>query len=146
MQLLRATADQADLIAPLFDQYRQFYRYPSDLAGARRFLRERLEKNESVIFLALEEREAVGFTQLYPMFSSTKMRPMWILNDLFVLRDRRKAGIAAALLEKARQFGIERGAVELMLETAVDNLAAQRLYEKLGWKRDIEFYTYHLYL
>ena len=146
MEIIRAASEQVDLIAPLFDQYRQFYKYRSDLAGARRFLNERLKNRESVIFLAVEGDEALGFTQLYPTFSSTTLRPMWILNDLFVAPLWRKSGVARALMMRARQFGMEHQAVELMLETATDNLNAQRLYESLGWKRDTEFYTYHLHL
>jgi GNAT superfamily N-acetyltransferase len=147
MEIIRATAGHVDLLAPLFDQYRQFYQCASNLAGARSFLTDRLKKNESVIFLALDSSGAgLGFTQLYPSFSSTNMRRLWILNDLFVRTDQRSQGVASALMERARQWGIETGAVELMLETAVDNLTAQRLYEKLGWQRDREFYTYHLFL
>jgi len=146
MEIVRATGQHLELVAPLFDQYRQFYKQTPDLAGARRFLRERLEKNESVIFLALERGKGLGFTQLYPTFSSTTLRRLWILNDLFTCPDRRKTGVGTALMERARQFGIEQGAVELMLETAKDNFPGQRLYEKLGWKRDTEFCTYHLFL
>ena len=147
MKIIRATADHVELIAPLFDLYRQFYKYAPDLEGARRFIAERLKNGESVIFVALDEAgKALGFTQLYPTFSSTTLQSMWILNDLYVRSDIRKSGVASALMERARQLGLETGAVELMLETAVDNFTAQRLYEKLGWKRDKEFYTYHLFL
>src|SRR5215471_9743991 len=147
MKVIRAEAEHVDLVAPLFDLYRQFYKQPSDLDGARRFLSERLNEGESVIFLALDESGiGLGFTQLYPSFSSTSLRPLWILNDLFVRSDIRKQGVASALMERARQWGVETGAVELMLETATDNLTAQRLYEKLGWQRDKDFYTYHLFL
>lgn len=147
MKIIRATVEHVELIAPLFDLYRQFYKYAPDIEGARRFIAERLRNGESVIFLALDESgKALGFTQLYPTFSSTTLQPMWILNDLYVRSDCRKGGVASALMERARQLGLETGAVELMLETAVDNFTAQRLYEKLGWKRDKEFYTYHLFL
>lgn len=147
MKVVRASTEHVELIAPLFDLYRQFYKYTPDLDGARRFIAERLKNGESVIFLAFDETgKALGFTQLYPTFSSTTMQPLWILNDLYVRSDCRKSGVASALMDRARQLGIESGAVELMLETAVDNFTAQRLYEKLGWQRDIEFYTYHLFL
>ena len=147
MQIIRATAEHVELIAPLFDLYRQFYKYAPDVEAARRFIAQRLKNEESVIFLALDEnRKGLGFTQLYPSFSSTTMQPLWILNDLYVRSDCRKSGVASALMERARQMGRETGAVELMLETAVDNFTAQRLYEKLGWQRDKEFYTYHLFL
>src|SRR5689334_5293875 len=107
MQIVRATIDDVEKIAPLFDQYRQFYKYPSDLNGARRFLRERLQNAGSVVFLALaDDGVALGFTQLYPSFSSTTLRRLWILNDLFVVPSARKSGVASALMERARQWGI----------------------------------------
>src|SRR5258708_28943950 len=46
----QATIFDLDLIAPLFDAYRQFYRKPSDLGLARRFLLERLQHNQSIVF------------------------------------------------------------------------------------------------
>jgi GNAT superfamily N-acetyltransferase len=142
--IISARPEHVDLVAPLFDLYRQFYRESSDLEGARQFLRQRLDRKESVIFLALEGARGVGFTQLYPSFSSTAMKRLWILNDLFVTPDTRSHGIGRALLERARQFAHETGAIGLELATAIDNLTAQRLYEKTGWKRDEEFYHYSL--
>ena len=76
-------------IVPLFDEYRIFYEKESDPAGAFEFLKERLEKKESVIIAAyetMEEKEiAVGFTQLYPGYSSVRMIKFFILNDLYVI-------------------------------------------------------------
>jgi len=63
-----------DIIAPLFDKYRQFYKQPANKDPAAFFIKERLEKNESVIFLATWNSEPAGFTQLYPIFSSVRMR------------------------------------------------------------------------
>lgn len=135
-------------VAPLFDGYRQFYGSPPDLERARKYLSERLSRAESVIFLALLEGEtgwnAVGFTQLYPTFSSISLKRFWILNDLYVAPQARKLGIAKALMERARHHAAEMGAGGLALEVATDNEAAQRLYESLGWKRDERFYHYAL--
>ena len=103
---------------------------------------ERLKGDESVIFLALAGEKAVGFVQLYPCFSSTAMKRMWILNDLFVTPEARRGGAAKALMERARQWAVETKADGLWLETAVDNHPAQRLYESLGWKRDNDYYRY----
>ncbi|GIK67553.1 MAG: N-acetyltransferase [Chloroflexota bacterium] len=144
MEIIRATLDHLDAVAPLFDGYRQFYQQPSDLAAARSFLRARLSQGESVIFLAEIHGRPAGFTQLYPSWSSVSMRRLWILNDLFVHPDFRQRGVGEGLLERARQYAIETDAKGLMLETAVDNLPAQRLYERLGWVREVEFYTYTL--
>lgn len=146
--IIQADPEHVDLIAPLFDGYRQFYGRASDLEGARTFLRERLENNESVIFLALVERDGqpipTGFTQLYPLFTSTGMRAKWLLNDLFVAPAMRGLGVGRVLLQHAREYAAETGAASLSLQTAVTNTAAQALYESLGWRRDTEFYTYNL--
>lgn len=144
VEVLRATFAHLDALVSLFDGYRQFYKQPSDLEGSRRFLQERLSKGESVIFLAQSGGQARGFTQLYPSFSSVSMKRLWILNDLFVVPEARGQGVGEALLERARSFAIETGAKGLMLETAVDNTPAQRLYERLGWQRDTHFYVYNL--
>jgi GNAT superfamily N-acetyltransferase len=131
----KATLSDLDSLVPLFDAYRQFYQQVSNPDGARAFLAARLEREESVVFLAFDEGRAVGFTQLYPQFSSVGMDRNWLLNDLYVDESARKRGVASGLLEAARAWGGETGARWLVLETAVDNYAAQALYEKAGWQR-----------
>ncbi|HEY8824792.1 MAG TPA: GNAT family N-acetyltransferase, partial [Candidatus Limnocylindria bacterium] len=144
--IVRAGIKDLDELAPLFDGYRQFYGQRSDLAAAREFLRERIERDESVIYAAYTSpREAAGFTQLYPSFSSVSLKPLWILNDLFVRSDTRRGGVGRALLERARRHAIETGAKGLVLSTAVTNKPAQTLYESCGWKQDDEFLQYHLF-
>lgn len=142
--LIRAAPEHLDAATELFDEYRIFYNQESDPVGARTFLRERMERDESVLFLAMDGETALGFTQLYPLFSSVSIESLWLLNDLYVATEARKRGVGAALLEHARQFARETGAVGLELSTARDNFPAQRLYEKLGWKRDENFYNYSL--
>jgi ribosomal protein S18 acetylase RimI-like enzyme len=144
--IVRAGQEHLDDLARLFDAYRGFYEQPSDLQGARAYLSERLANDDSVIFLALEGGEALGFTQLYPSFASLQMGPLWILYDLYVVPEARRRGVGRALLERARRFGTETGAVSLELSTAIDNEPAQALYESLGWVRDTEFYNYELEL
>ena len=147
VQVKRATAADSETIAPLFDAYRQFYQQATDLNGARAYLTERLEGGESVVFFALlDDGTPAGFTQLYPIFSSTAMQQAWLLNDLFVAPVTRRAGVGRALLERAHAFAQETHAKELMLQTAVDNIPAQRLYESLGWQRDNDYYVYMLTL
>ncbi|MDR6943287.1 GNAT family N-acetyltransferase [Mucilaginibacter pocheonensis] len=121
------------LVTRLFNQYRIFYKQPSDMALAETFIKNRLENNESVIFAAIDHGEAVGFTQLYPLFSSVKATKNWLLNDLFVDADHRKQGIGEALLKAAAGFAKTHGATFLQLETAVDNYTAQSLYEATGF-------------
>jgi GNAT superfamily N-acetyltransferase len=142
--ITKASTEMVRVVVPLFDAYRQFYEEPSDLEGAKNFLVERLRRGESVIFLAWEGGQCVGFAQLYPSFSSSSMKRIWILNDLFVLSSARGHGVGRALLEQSKLLAIESGAKELTLETAKNNLTAQRLYEGCGWKRDDVFYKYNL--
>ncbi len=150
IEIVRATIDDLSLIVPLFDGYRQFYKYATDLEGAHRFLAAHFEENSSVIFLAFRidrkgTRHACGFTQLYPSFSSGALKRLWILNDLFVAPEGRRSGVGRALLERAREFAVETQAKGLVLQTAVDNFTAQALYEAAGWKREEQFYSYNLY-
>lgn len=143
----RATAEDVDRVAPLFDAYRQFYGQPADLARARQFLAERLRRDESLILLAQNEAgEGAGFTQLYPQFSSVRTVRNYLLNDLYVSPASRRQGVATALLEAAAHEARLRQAVSLSLSTARDNMAAQRLYESMGWQRDEKFFEYSLTL
>jgi GNAT superfamily N-acetyltransferase len=144
VRVRRAGLEDLAVLVPLFDGYRQFYQQPSDPALAERFLRERLARGDSVIFLAEDESGPLGFTQLYPIFSSISAAPAWVLNDLFVSPGARRSGAGRALLERARQHGIETGARWLSLSTGRENREAQALYEKLGWVRDTEYYHYEL--
>ena len=141
----QATIHDLDLVAPLFDGYRQFYGQPGDLGLARRFLLERFQHHESVVLLALdEEGQGAGFVQLYPLFSSVRAARTYLLNDLFVAPRARRHGVAAALIREAVDFAQAVGAVGMSLTTAHSNEAAQRLYESLGWKRDLEFREYSI--
>jgi ribosomal protein S18 acetylase RimI-like enzyme len=146
LEIVPATPADVGEVAPLFDAYRQFYQKPGDEEAARRFLFARLSKDESVLFLARHEGRAVGFVHLYPVFSSVNLTRQWILNDLYVVPDARKLGVARALMERAQALGEATQANCLTLETAADNVPAQQLYESLGWKRDQEFYRYYLSL
>lgn len=147
MLVKRAGVTDLDSVAPLFDAYRQFYGQRSDIAAARAFLDDRLRREESVIFLAVADeqgKEALGFTQLYPSFSSVSVRRLWILNDLFVRPGGRRGGVGRRLLERAREWAIETDAKGLILATAVSNAAARALYESCGWRQDDEFAHYVL--
>lgn len=137
VRVREAGIEDVDRLAPLFDGYRRFYRQSSDLAAGRRFLSERLATGESRVFVAeTPEGDAVGFVQLFPSFSSVSMKRLWVLNDLFVAPDARRAGVARALMERARRLAVETGAKGLILETESHNAAAKALYEDLGWELD----------
>ena len=147
MEIKRITPAESALVISLFDQYRQFYKQPSDIGVAERFINERLGKNESVIFVALDNNEPVGFTQLYPKYSSVRVSKNWILNDLYVDNNYRKQGIGEALIRAAMEFAKNEGATFVQLETAVNNYTAQSLYEAIGFEKqgpDTEFLLYKM--
>ena len=142
MKVRQATVADLESLVCLFDGYRQFYGQASDLTGARAFLMERFEHQQSTLFVAVEDEKVVGFTQLYPSFSSVGLSRLFILNDLFVSPDARGGGVGRALLQAACDYGRAVGAARLCLSTAVTNVAAQALYEIAGWTRDMEFFNY----
>ena len=140
----QATILNIDILTELFDKYRVFYRSASDKESSKAFLSERLERKEAIIFLAADEKdEAMGFTLLYPTFSSVSQGRVFVLNDLFVQSNHRRKGVAAALLNHAAQFGKDNGAIRLHLETEVSNKHAQALYEKEGWIKESDTYHYN---
>lgn len=138
-----ATPADADVLAPLFDAYRQFYEQPPDLATARAFIAQRLERKESVVLLALDASQAaVGFCQLYPTFCSVEAAPIYTLYDLFVAPTARKTGAGRSLLVAAEATARANGKARMDLTTAHTNAAAQSLYESLGWALDTVFRAY----
>jgi ribosomal protein S18 acetylase RimI-like enzyme len=151
MEIKRISHSESHLVTELFNSYRIFYKQASDLPLAERFIQARLEANESVIFVALVQDKnttlPVGFTQLYPCYSSRRAVKNWILNDLFVDPTFRKQGIGEQLIKTAMTFAKSTGASTLELSTAADNDTAQRLYETIGFvkqKPDSEFYSYKI--
>ena len=141
LNIQRAKQEDAGRIAQLFDAYRIFYRQNSDVQAARTFLDARLAKKQSVIFMALWEEQMVGFTQLYTTYSSVSLQPFYILNDLYVVPEFRGKGIGEELLKMAKVECEANNFKGVALETAIDN-PAQRLYEKLGWKKDTDYFHY----
>src|SRR6185312_3563816 len=145
MEIKKLGLDEAELVVEMFDRYRQFYKQPPDANLAERFIRERLSRNESVIFVALQDNQPVGFTQLYPKYSSVSAVKNWVLNDLFVENNHRKQGIGEALIKTAMEFAKREGATYVQLETAADNYTAQSLYEAIGFAKQEPETEYLLY-
>ena len=146
VHIKQAGVEDIDTIIPLFTAYRTFYKVESDPAQLRSYLHERLKNNQSVIFLATSGGTAVGFTQLYPGFSSVSLKNTWTLNDLFVAPEARRSSIGQQLMDRAKQMAKDSGASKVTLLTATDNVTAQSLYEKLGYERETAFYGYNLRL
>ena len=143
LTIRQAVLADLEALAPLFDGYRQFYGQPSDISAAHAFLRARFEHGESFVFIALDGDTPVGFTQLYPSFSSVSLARIFVLNDLFVHECARRKGVASKLLSAATEFAQALGAVRVSLSTAISNESAQAVYQAAGWTRDEQFLGYH---
>jgi GNAT superfamily N-acetyltransferase len=139
----QAVLSDLEALVPLFDGYRQFYGRPSDIPSVREFLLARFNHGESILFIAHEGNTPVGFTQLYPSFSSVSLARIFVLNDLFVHEQARRKGTASKLMTAAIEFAKTLGAVRVSLSTATANETAQALYQSAGWKRDEQFFVYH---
>ncbi len=137
MTIRTATASDIQQLSQLFDAYRVFYRKETDLKGAESFLAERLEKKDAEIFVAENEaQQLVGFVQLYPLFSSTRMKKLWLLNDLFVTPASRGKQISVQLIERAKTLAKETDACALCLETEKSNHIGNNLYPKTGFEHN----------
>lgn len=144
VEILEASLAEVAIAAELFDGYRQFYGEPANLEGAMAFLTARLERRESIVLLAVTRTSQVGLglAQVYPSFSSVRMKPLWILNDLFVVPGARRCGIGRCLLNEVIQRAILAGACRVVLATAQANTPAKALYESTGFVRLADYDHY----
>lgn len=138
----QATENDLEQLCHLFDAYRVFYRKRSDIEAAHKFLKDRIAKKESVIYVDEENEKLTGFTQLYPLFSSTRMQRSWLLNDLYVLPEFRGRDISKKLIAAARLLAKQTGAAGILLETEKTNAIGNRLYPAAGFQlyQETNFY------
>lgn len=141
----QAKIEDLNFIVDLFNKYRVFYEKESDIKKTTQFISDRLLYNDSKIFVSeTAENEIVGFVQLYPIFSSTKMQRLWLLNDLYVDKRYRGKGLSKKLIEEAQELCKKTNACGLLLETAKSNHIGNQLYPKMGFSLDSEhnYYTW----
>ncbi|AMR41595.1 GNAT family N-acetyltransferase [Elizabethkingia anophelis] len=143
MMIRLATLQDLESLTLIFEKYRDFYKKQGDYEGAKSFLKERISNNQSVIYIAEADGKTIGFTQLYPLFSSTRMKKLWLLNDLYVEEEYRKKGISIALIDKAKELCRETGACQLSLETSKTNMVGNNLYPKTDFQLDTESNFYY---
>jgi len=143
----RASEKDSQNVGRLFDLYRQFYSYESNINLSIDYINERIQKSESVIFFARNgENQTMGFVQLYETFDSLNINKKLILYDLFVKEIFRKKRIGSKLMNTAKKFAVKKKIKIIELSTAITNKKAQSLYESLEYKRDKEYYNYYLEL
>jgi len=147
MLIIRASENHLDELARLFNLYRIFYEEKNNYQKAYDFICARIEKEESIIYVASNENDQLsGFVQLYPSFCSVALIPIMILYDLYVDENHRGEGIGRALMNQASKHAKDNGFKRLELSTAITNVIGQSLYESLNYQRDKDFYHYALEL
>ncbi|KQX73775.1 MULTISPECIES: GNAT family N-acetyltransferase [Aeromicrobium] len=137
-------AELADVLeaGQLFALYREFYGAPYDASAAASFLASRIVRDESIVLLGLDDDEVVGFAQIYPSFSSTRLSRIWVLNDLFVVEHARGTGVVDELLNTVASMAAAAGADAVELSTAHTNTRAQAVYERHGYQLDETYRSY----
>lgn len=143
VSISRATTQDISELVPLVELYRAFYKQPAN-DKTHQYVTDRLTRDEAVVFIARLDGVAVGFTMIYPTFSTVALAPIWLLNDLYVDESARGNGIANKLMDTAEQAARDAGAARIWLRTANDNTPAQALYEGRGWAQDLIFRRYDL--
>lgn len=140
----KVTIQDLSQLAELFDQYRVFYQKESDILSAENFLKERIEKQDSEIYVAESDGILVGFVQSYPLFSSTRMKKYWLLNDLFVNENHRGKGFSKELIEAAKEVCKSSDACGILLETGKSNDIGNQLYPSCGFElyNEVNFYEW----
>lgn len=140
----KAEIQDVKQLVELFDQYRIFYHKDSDIPAAEKFLTERLQNKDSEIFVAENDGKLVGFVQLYPLFSSTRMKRYWLLNDLFVNENFRRKGFSKQLIFEAQKMAKTSDACGILLETGKSNEIGNQLYPSCGFEiyDEVNFYEW----
>ena len=146
MIVKRATLEDLNLLAVLFDEYRQFYGASSNVALSYQFLKQRFQNEESVIFIHVKDQVFTGFILLYLGFSSVACSTYYILDDVYVTPSYRRQGSAKQLIDTAILFARQKNAQRISLDTQKNNYQSHQLYEQMGFVKDSEFQTYHCFL
>jgi GNAT superfamily N-acetyltransferase len=134
-------------IAPLLDAYRVFYGEPSDLGAAQGFIRERFAKRDTQFFVARgDDGTLLGFAHLLLSLDTISLRPIGILEDIYVVEAARGRGVGGALLDAAENYGRDHSLARLTLSTAHQNRTAQRLYLAKGYVPDQRFRSFNRFL
>ena len=142
-KIIEAESNHIEQVGELFDLYRQFYKYESNLIESTNYIKDRIINKESIIFIATsKQKEVMGFVQLYETFGSLDLGKIIILYDLYVKKNHRKNKIGRQLILKSHEHAKKINSKRIQLLTATDNFIGQSLYESLGYVKDADFYTY----
>lgn len=146
-----AIVGEADLpeLLPLMRGYCDFYAVdPSDaalLAMARALIAD--PEREGFQLIARDDAgHAIGFATVFWTWSTSSASRIGTMNDLFVHPDARGSGAADELIAACASRVRDGGGKELEWQTAHDNHRAQKVYDRVGGKRDNRWLSYSLEL
>lgn len=138
----QATIEDLPKLVPIFDSYREYFKHPKDPLKVESFLYEKFEHLESVMFIAEQQSEVIGFAQLYPIFSSLSLQRVWLLNDFYITEQCRNGGIGKQLFAKVKEFTLLTKSKGIELSVEHTNKKAWHFWENQGFKVDDEFRYY----
>ena len=90
----------------------------------------------SVIFLAVDVDQAIGFAQCQlrtDYVEGTDSSPVGYLEGLFVLDNYRQQGIARTLVEACEKWALTKGCTEFASDCELDNTDSLNMHIKLGF-------------
>jgi ribosomal protein S18 acetylase RimI-like enzyme len=129
----------AHLMRLHFDFDRRRFLAPGDdpEAGYAHFLGSQIGASDAIVLVAERAEAVVGYVYAgIEPFSWKELREAaGFVHDVVVDSDSRHAGVASALIEAAAAWVKAQGVSNLMLWTAAPNTGAQRLFERLGFRR-----------
>ncbi len=143
MNIFVASEKDIDRVSELFNLYRIFYGQEDNYEASRKFIAENFKHHRSEVFVLEEQDKFVAFVQLYTSYCPIALESYKILSDLYVRQSHRRKGIALAIMQHVIDYYKEKGVQRLTLETAIDNVPGQNLYRKLGYQKEVDFFTYH---
>lgn len=88
----------------------------------------------SIVLLARVSDMFCGLLIAFENFSTFSVKPMINIHDLIVLPELRNSGIGYKLLDSIIEIAEKRGCSRVTLEVRNDNITAQSLYQKKGFK------------
>jgi GNAT superfamily N-acetyltransferase len=106
-------------------------------AGYGAFLCSQLDDDDVAVFVAERDGDVIGYVYagLEPRSWKELREACGFIHDVAVEEAGRRLGVASALVEAAAQWIKARGSPRVVLWTADRNDAAQRLFERLGFRR-----------
>ena len=145
MIIRKAELSDVKELTKLLSEFRAFYHQESNPDELQAFIKNRIKNRDSVIFVAAQNNELVGYAQLFPSFSTIKLSEIWILNDLFVLKSFRGKGVASEIINTVLRYAEMGQRRQVWLLTGSDNKHAQQFYNRKGFiNTKFKHYVYNI--